>query len=1253
MQSKPQQENVKESNLFPDQEVESNLFGELEKPDLIQIRSVSPVESDLFPTEGLYEIMTPPEVDIGLTTKEDLKQSNIILRLLGISQGIDSALKSKGYQMLDQQASVLEEEGGWTNRFMANQMREAQSWTLAASSAFSIADFESRPRKVLENLIAVSAQKKLERAREPGVYVAPATRADYRRAVSDAISGKGYMDILSGIEANIAPGSVVAKDRFLARHSTLRVADNVNKTLSNYIIAMGMEVGISKVAKMPVKGLKKGLDSLSDAVIGMKYAKPSKTDSIDDMLQEAADAIVKGYGEKDAIGSFARVLEEDPNRMDELYDLARRMYQNIAERQTMQGAYNIPSNLIYIVKERMDDTTEWHEVAHAIWWKYLDDAQRTAWSKEYTNIIKEIDVATEGKAIFDSVPDIEEFLPTAYAVMDEKEAFGEAFAYLVTGKPIPERTLEPFTKIFPDLVVRGRNAAQSEKGLKYLLDPVVAKTGTKIMYIDAATEALIPTLKNMSPEDILKWSVYRRWVEANIQHVNNPEGSVPQEAVGKLIEALTQGQKRMYTELSPNELEDLALEMETIKNMPEKFRRTALETIRRKTYGPPVNTFARLGLARRWDVTTDSIYRKQDWVNRRALWMIDAKRQFKKAFGKDVDFTDANDTVNQAMSYAAEGIGYDDIPVTEDMATRIQDMVTRQEYDWLSKKAVEDAGSHWEVSADISEAQGKISSDPVKIAAGVAPREKNYYGRIHEDIKKSFRKRAIDAAEAGKGLEVPIDYDLDRIIKKGRVPKGQSAASWIARESTKDDYSRNWGLMSQIKWREQMHDLLVREEMLINKALIDALPDTPAKGTAKRALIQWHNSILNTRSEVDNTLNEAFNIMSQRMEKILPFWEAREKSFDHFANFMTRRVDQGLLLGNLRPVVRNPFQIMLNTDIYGFKATLWGFQQLLTPGGRKLLQTSQTYLQRGVPLGAFDITDPGHFKRLTYFGISATDKYLNVASTYLAGWQYYFSQSRRSWDELVSFAAKRGISETSLRRGSTFADTVAEAVNAGMFADARRTIDYRGTALTQWLYDPAGMPPILRSKASRIAGQYQTWTSYMWGAHMPQVIDQAIRGKDIFGMDAPLSVRLAIVGLAAKMGLLYVLGQEIGVNLTYLAVHTASTPTGYIAGKEVPVPVSPIVGTLVGLGMMGFGALQANDKLMSQGVDQLGYSMKSYIPLYGLYRQVSRVQQGKQGLLGILVPLGKPEEEEAALKELPGFKGLPGLPMFPGRERER
>jgi len=708
-----------------------------------------------------------------------------------------------------------------------------------------------------------------------------------------------------------------------------------------------------------------------------------------------------------------------------------------------------------------------------------------------------------------------------------------------------------------------------------------------------------------------------------------------------LIKAATFDQKTMYNQLNLNELEDIAFEVEAIKLAPSKFRNNAVELIRRKSYGPPVNTFARLGLEHQYSNVMSGIYTRNEWYNQAALWLVDTKQQFKKQFNKTWDI---DSKVDEAMSYAAEGVKYESLP------DDILDEVTGEEFAFLLDKAIEDRDNFLDPLADIAEAQGKISSDPLQIAAGVPPRVENYYHRIHDDISGYMMKRIKDAEEAGRKISVPVDYDLDKLIREGHIPEGRDIGEWIARDATKDNYSRSYSRVRQVYAREVTHDLFARPEVVRLKAAIDALPVAgELRVTAKTAARKWSIQILNQPTSIDTTLNKAFNWTSRQMEKIIPKWEAQERSFENFSRFTSRRIDQGLLAGNPRPAIRNLFQPLLTTNIYGHRATLWGYQQLLTPGGKKLLGTSQVYLGRGVPLAAFDVTNAKSWTQLTYLGIKATDKYLNVATSYLAGWRYYFRRSPKAWDELVAFAKTQDITESSLRRGSTFSGTVADAVDAGMFREVRRTIDFRGIGNTQWHYDSASMPPSLTSSAGKLAGKYTSWTQYMWGAHMPQMMDQLVHGKDIFGMKASPAVRGALFGTAAKGLMLAALGNELGVNMSHLAV-TGSLPETYVMGSRFPVPMSPVLTGGLGIGAMAIGALKMDSGYMDAGWKQFVRSSKAMIPLYGVGRQIERVRKGEQPAAGILWPLPKQkkDKDKAILKGVPSIKSIPSIPGFPG-----
>ncbi len=1079
MPSKEQSKQNKVADLFPAGK-EANLFPTTGK------------EADLFPDisglEQLQGVMTPPLIDIGMTEKDDFNKPNWFLRLVGIQEGMNTTISSSTYNRLGEQADELEQAGGWLNLLKAGHIRDTQGRMMTGNVMFSVLDVESRPRRSLVNIIALTSQRRTDKVKNPRIVQTPLTKQDYIDAISRGWSGNQDMGMIRALEGAVAPGYRVALDRFMIRHPRVAKVMNVVDAVEEVGIAILSEIAIAKgigVAGKTVRSLSK-----------VKFAGRAKA--------------------ADSIADFVTDTVHHSIRLD----------------------------------------TDADDIADAL-------------LKQFTN---------------------------------DQDAVDNAF----------------------------RNAGDMIFGIK-------------------------PIEGALIPDDLVRGAIHRQYILDAIQTKTNPTGVIKQTDMNNIIDAFTFGKKKMYNELDILELEDIALQVESIKLAPKTMRDGMIETIRRKSFGPPVNTFARLGLEPNYGRVLSASYQGRDEFNGITLALIRAKRRFKKMFKKQwVE----NDLVDNAMSYAQEGVKYNDLP------DDILDVVTSAEYDFLLETA-DDIRDGWlNPWADIAEFQGKISSDPAQIAAGVPPRIANHYHRVHDDISGYVLKRIQDAEEAGKKISIPVDYDLDKLIKEGVVPKGKPSGAWIARKSEKGTYSRNYTAVMQAYARGVTYDLFAREEIINLKAVIDALPVKEGlRQTAKSAARQWALQIQNQPTGIDTTLNKAFNFASRKMENVFPRWEAQERSFENFAKWLNRRTDQALLLGNPRPAIRNLFQPLLTTSgIYGHPSTLWGYQQLLTPGGRKLLKTSQVYLSRGVPLAVFDVTDAKSWRQLSYLGIHLTDKYLNVANSYLAGWRYYFQRSPKAWDELVTFAKTKDITEQSLKRGSTFSGTVADAIEAGHFQNIRRTIDFRGIGTTQWLYDAASMPPSLRSTFGRTAGKYSSWTQNMWGNHMPQMMHQLTHGTDIFGMKMTPLRRAAILGTMAKGALLYTLGESIGVNMSHLVV-TGSLPQTYIMGAPMPIAVGPSTGTALGLaatgaglfiggvkamGTMSIGALSEDNALLDAGWNQLVYSLKSYVPGYGVGRQASRVIKGEQPAAALLWPLKKEKKkkQKSITPSIPGLRGLPSFPKF-------
>lgn len=1260
--------------------------------------------------DELQSAITPPEVEIMLSTREDLKGAHWLSKLLGVSQGLKDTEDNKMYHALIDSAKEAEAEGGTFALLGAAKMREAAGLIIGGNVAFRVADFEHRPRIFLTGVLEAYAEKRMESVRT-GKKQGRVTRQEYRKIISDAWNYKEEgMGAVQAYRGFTNPEVEVFCQDFEARHPAFRTAQSVEDAIANMSTAIIAEILIGKGVHAALKPAKAGFTKTSwlnkKLLKIMPDVKPYTT--IDDMFEETANRIARDAGASDPIDGLIRALHNNPDDIAETYRAYKFIY-DIPDIPGAQSIDDIVKGFHYRkwIEGNISKTTKKHILIKD---PYTGKLVRQETSKFTKGVLtpKQFDALCEAAGYQDIiVPDMPKnilFHGSPDGVLDQP-----IVSWGIQSKPWKEGvgiyatdSLEQAHKYSYGRTAKGTRKAQAgrtggitflENKAKNVLDmdaPIDKKLWDEIAgqyelgedYITRGikehtmnpktNQAALMEIREAAFPDVgydpihhITDTLVDKGYDAT-KHVEGIKSGKPHnvlifinEDAVKVIDAGSDKipkvirRTKKLNELSVNELEDMAREMAAIKDPPLKWRYGLVRAIREGTYGPPVNTFSQLGLERSFARTMGGIYDKNHRYNEAVRWLISKKREFKKRFNKSWGVRDIPD-------YAAGHIAAD-IPLDE-WDTAVRAGTTQAEIDFLTEVVTDDRAIFLEKIADLAEEVGKISSDPAMIAAGIPPRLERYSHDIYQMTIDGMKRRDALARAKGLDIEVPAEYDLRSLLKDKNVPKEFHAGEFIARHGNRKNLDLSYTHFRNVGIRESYIDLLVEPEFNRMLAAIEALPadvDHSMLETAKNALARWKRQARNTPAQIDITLNQALSFPSRKMKKIFPDWEVKERQFERVAQFMSRRIDQGLLLGNPRPTIRNLFQSTFSADLYGNRNTLWGYQQLLTPGGRKLLKTSQVYLDRGVPLAVFDITDKHSWKQLSYLGIRLVDKYLNVSTSYLTGWKYYFQHNRRAWDELVEFAGKQGVREASLRRGSTFSGTLADAINAGMFVDARRQIDFRGIAFSQWMYDTASLAPMMNSTAGKLFFKYNTWQQYMWGAKMPQMVEQLRHGHDIFGMTASPSVRLAMFQMIAKGGLLFALGESVGISMEHLIL-TGSVPEGYALGVKLPFPVSPSVGlglgiaatgsglvhgTMRAIGTMSIGALTEDNRLLDAGIEQMIQAARAHAPFAAVGGQVLESMRGKQSYQQIFWPAGRRKKEEEPV-HMPWSTGVRGIGRY-------
>lgn len=1080
--------------------MKSDDLDSLMKPEVQPTDSVPPPEEHLINPPDVSNLLRhlpedSTDIIIGVPSSKPTSVAGKFLRLIGAEQGFNQMLVSDAFNELGEAAEEMERGGSFGGMMFASQMRETQGQMLVGGTLLSVADFEERPRKAFFNILALHAQRKMDKVRFPGKEFDALTFQDYGDAVADGWDARQRMGSVKSLSALLNPGSEVAWEEFLKRHPDFAKVANTSDAVSDFGIAVLAEIAIGK-----------GLGVLGKFAI--KIPKARFTDSLDDIMERTIKNAIESEG---------------------------------------------------------------------------------------------------GGGLFDA-------------------------AFRRLGEASPDVDIEEFARFVTELPGAARSI------------PLGATT----------------------PDDFIKSMFYKRFIGDSVLTKENPSGWIKQKDLDGIVNSATFRDRTLRVvdgeavpikvdvgRLTFEELQDIAIELDSIKAMPTNFKKGVFATANRFSIAPPVRIFDTLGLGRQYARVADGVYNVKALRNQKIKWYADSMREYRKRFTKT--WTSGDNKINQAW-----GRIMDNTPL-EEWPDEILDAVSTEEIQWLTELAQDNRTVFYDPLRDEAIRQGRITSDPDLIAAGVPPVVDNYYHRIRLNVVRGLEDRRALAKAAGDDIK-PLGFNAKDILKKD-IKTEFKHGEFLARKAAEGDINYN-GIDVDMRATQEIGRMLnIEPELKRMDAAIEALPvdlHGKQKAKAKGHFKSWVDQIRHVPAEIDLKLDSIFNAASNNIEKVVPRWEASERAFQNFAITSNRAVDRGLLKFKARPTIRNLFQTQHNLHIYGPKSSLWGAEAIFTSGGQKLLRTSQAMVHRGVPIAAMDITNQKRWasklskidQATTYAGIAITDKYINVSNSILSGWHSYFSKNKRAFEELAIHAKDMGVSRQALKK-ERFADVVAGAVSQGKFTDARRAIDFKGVALTQWLYDSEMMTPLMRSFAARSGLKYTTWQQNFWGGHMPQLIDQLFKGKDIFGMKPTLAQRTAIFQVIGKVGLAVYLAKEHGIDMTQVTL-TGSVPAGRIniegVPREIPLPVSPVTRGTVGalqlaigspkastqvleaIGQMRWGVLTEDNQIFEDGWKNFVNTMAAHVPASGAALQVQRVIEGDLPPEGILWPM--PRKSKPATSRL-------------------
>jgi len=515
------------------------------------------------------------------------------------------------------------------------------------------------------------------------------------------------------------------------------------------------------------------------------------------------------------------------------------------------------------------------------------------------------------------------------------------------------------------------------------------------------------------------------------------------------------------------------------------------------------------------------------------------------------------------------------------------------------------------------ESVGKVrpiaTPKPVTDVIRGVPREEYYY-----HWRKKFIDRMKERASDPELRVLPADYRVDKAIKQ-KLPAKVNVPEFIARTGEREGIRYDWRNVTNMAYREELRKLYFEPAAKEFKAIIEGLPESEMKKLAVDYSNDWMRYVRGMPSKWDDRFNR---LVGKGIEKVtLNRVHVRQRAFEQYSQRIRRLIFTGTIGGNPRSITKNMTQSLLTVNTIGHRATMAGWESMFSPGGRRLLNQYRVMAGgRRLAMAEFNVASVRGWERLASGGFSAVDKYMNCAGAGNGAIYYLFQRSKKHMDELTEYAIKKyGGSGRDAIRGKRFWNTVADAVDDGHFKGlvelANRNIKY-----TQYSYMPWDMPRHLWSQTGKTALMFTSWPSNFFGAHLPQLYKQLMKGENIFGMAVTPAQRVALLTYITKGMAIYGIGAKLGYDMKHLLV-TGPMPTGRIHGYlRVPAPVSPPVELATALGSLAVGGMTLDDNMIDQGIIGLKNVYPAFIPAGTAARQVIRVAKKKAPFEAIFLP---------------------------------
>jgi hypothetical protein len=304
-------------------------------------------------------------------------------------------------------------------------------------------------------------------------------------------------------------------------------------------------------------------------------------------------------------------------------------------------------------------------------------------------------------------------------------------------------------------------------------------------------------------------------------------------------------------------------------------------------------------------------------------------------------------------------------------------------------------------------------------------------------------------------------------------------------------------------------------------------------------------------------------------------------------NTLSASAHTGALGMRIKPVMRNLVQSTFDWVMFGTKHYLKGSSKFMTKEGHNILKQSKLWRTR-VPYEAQDLATLQKLFKIGGLGYRASDLH-NVGKGLLT--RYYYGRDTLNMSH----------------------------IEALKWAD-------EDLPSTQWSYRREDLPRAYWTTTGRAFWTLGSWWMNFYNRFLPELTRKAFTGKDVSGRIVPASERLGIMRLLVLVGILYGL-KKGSKELTGTVVDY----TGQI--RPTPLRGSPTAQAGESFIKIAQGIIDNDKRSLSEGLRQLSYTSKIFIPWWLAGQDLFNLLSGKKTPAEVLFYGKQPTEEEETTKE--------------------